>query len=106
LRAIDAATRLSPGQGEASERETMTTSPQLRVTDSDLEFMVDVMRGHAEPSDCDHSRELAEALRAELLALREVADAARFFVSPCSTEDCPNDCMAGELNDALKRAGR
>jgi hypothetical protein len=76
----------------------------MKVHDGDLEFMVDVMKGHAEAADCDHSRELAEKVVAELLALRKVADAA-------SAWDDATTLPAGKaawdaLREALKAAGR
>jgi hypothetical protein len=77
----------------------------MKVHDGDLEFMVDVMKGHAEASDCDHSRELAEKVVAELLALRVVADAAVAY----RDEDVDDDeefTTWAPLLMALREAGR
>ncbi len=74
-----------------------------RVSDVDLEFMVDVMRGHREPGECDHSRELADAIVGELRRLRAVADAARKFTLAALYDQI--EAAEEEIEDALREAG-
>lgn len=75
----------------------------MKVSDEDFDFMIDVMRGHAEASDCDHSRELADTVRSELLALRKVADAAAALSRALSAH---SGGRWDALRDALKAAGQ
>lgn len=74
------------------------------VGQDDVRFLVDVMHGRAEVSDCDHSGELVDAVVQELKILREAADLAKQFVGPHSII-IPGTPRNG-LIDALRRAGR
>ncbi len=78
-----------------------------RCGPDDLQFMIDVLRGHAEAGDCDHSRELADHILAELLALRKVADASSDYLD---AERCgmlvKKRQAHGEMVDALKELDR
>lgn len=71
-----------------------------RVTDEDLAFMVNLMEGHVEAVDCDHSGELGDAIRAELLALRKVAETTAKIA-----RDIPHDISWVDIRKLLEEVG-
>ncbi len=68
------------------------------VHEVDLQFMLDVMAGRSEASECDDSRELAEEIRAELWSLRKIQAAAIHLVSGRGG--------VRELEAAIREAGK
>ncbi len=70
---------------EATNEELPPAPPPFvgvaEVHDGDLNFMLDVMSGLSEASECDDSQELSEAIVTELRALRKIQAAAIHLVS-------------------------